>query len=379
MIEQAVVLAGGKGTRLSPLTKKLPKPLVPVANRPMLDYALELLEIAGIKKVIVVVKYLGEQIRDHLENLETSLEVVVPMVDPLDTADAVRKVGNFIDGDFVVSMADIITNLPIRDQIEFHERRNAFATMALKDVEYPQQRFGVIWLGEKGEIKLFLEKPRPEELFFSAIGFSQQRASGLDVNLVNTGIYSFNYEVLEVLNTAQDLMDFGRDVFPYLVQESYKVFGFVKEFYWLDAGNPLTYLWGNWDVLRRWAWPLMPYGNDNGGIWTGENTSIAKSAKIIPPVAIGDNVEIKQNSVVGPLSVIGSNSSIEEDAIVRKSVLLENVAIERGSEITQAIICSHSRISSGTRILPGAIIGWNVMVPPNEVVGAKKVVEADIK
>ncbi len=379
MIDQAVVLAGGKGTRLFPLTKELPKPLVPVANKPMLDFALELLEIAGIKKVIVVVKYLGDLIRTHLQSLETSLEVIVPKVDPLDTADAVRKVANFIDGDFIVSMADIVTNLPIREQIEFHEKKSAFATMALKDIEYPQRRFGVIWLGEEGEIKLFLEKPRPEELFFSAIGFSQQRVTGIDVNLVNTGIYSFNHELLEILDTAQDLMDFGRDVFPYLVQESYRVFGFVRDFYWIDAGNPLTYLWANWDVLRKWAWPLLPRGKEQRRVWLGRNVTIAENTRVIPPVAIGDNVEIREKAVIGPLTVIGANDVIGENSVVRKSIILENVNIEKDSELIEAIVCSGAKISAGVRVLTGSIIGWGAKVQPNEVIDPRKVLEVGKK
>ncbi len=379
MIDQAVVLAGGKGTRLSPLTQKLPKPMVPVANRPMIDYALELLENAGIKKVIVVVKYLGNKIRNYLEEKEARLEIIVPDVDPLDTADAVRKVSNFIDGDFLVSMADIITNLPIREHIKFHEKRKAFATMALKDIEYPQQRFGVIWLGKEGEIKLFLEKPRSEELFFSAIGFSQQRTMGLDVNLVNTGIYSFNHELLEILDKAQDLMDFGKDVFPYLVQESYRVFGFVKEFYWLDAGNPLTYLWANWDVLRKWAWPLVPAGKEERDVWLGEGVSIGENVKILPPITIGDNARIGPNAIVGPLSVIGANSVVGERSTVKKSVVFEEVFIESDARITEAIICSHARISRKAQISPSSIIGWNSMVGEGEIVEFGKTLGVDAK
>ncbi len=373
MIREAVVLAGGKGTRLRPITNKIPKPLVPVGNRPMVDYAIEILERGGINKVIVVVKYLGELIREYLEEQEHNIEILIPEVDPLDTADAVRKVSDLIEGDFIVSMADIVTNLSIKDLIAHHYKKKAFATMSLKDIEFPQRKFGVIWLGQDDRIKLFLEKPLPEDLFFSSLGFTHTESSGLSYNLVNTGIYAFNHELLTILDTAPDLMDFGRDVFPYLVQESYRVYGFVSDFYWMDAGNPKSYLWANWDVLRKWAWPLKPYGSEENGIWIGKNVIMEKGVQLKRPAAMADNVSIGKNSVIGPLTVIGSNVKIGNNVKVQESIILDDTKISDNSIISKSIICNgvvinervkvmNSVIDSGLRLKKETIISENSVI-----------------
>ncbi|MHA2224970.1 MAG: sugar phosphate nucleotidyltransferase [Candidatus Hodarchaeales archaeon] len=363
----AVVLAGGIGSRLQPLTDNCPKPMVQVANKPMIDYNLELLRNAGINgKIVIITKYLQENIRDYFEKIEhfDDLDIVLPKVDPLDTADAVRKASNYIDTDhFIVSMADIITNLPLRDFMAFHREKKGIASITLKDVPYPRA-FGVIMLNHDSRILLFLEKPLPQELALAVLTFSKKETIHLQSNLVNTGIYAFNHGVLDILDTLNDLMDFGKHVFPYLTR-LHGIFGYARrDYYWMDVGNPQTYLYTNWDVLRRWVFPYFPKASwEENSIWWNEpKLDIESSIQIKAPVAIGSSVQFGTNSTVGPNTVIGNEVNIGDNTEILSSVVWDNVKIGNNVNVRQSIICDNTFISDGSILAPGTVIGPNTSI-----------------
>ncbi|MFX1506360.1 MAG: sugar phosphate nucleotidyltransferase [Promethearchaeota archaeon] len=359
----AVVLAGGVGSRLQPLTTNCPKPMVPVANKPMIDYNLELLKNAGINgKIIIITRYLQEQIREYFSQIEhfDDLEIILPNIDPLDTADAVRKAANYVDTEqFIVSMADIVTNLPLRDFMEFHQRKKGIASITLKDIPYPRA-FGVIMLNQDSRILLFLEKPHPEELGLAVLTFSKKETIHLQSNLVNTGIYAFKHGVLDILDTLQDLMDFGKHVFPYLARE-YGIFGYVKNYYWMDAGNPQTYLYTNWDVLRRWAFPYFPKASfeENSVWWNDPKVEIVSGVRIEPPAAIGSAVRVEKGSVIGPLTVIGNDVIIGENTSIYSSVVWDHVKIGSNVNIKESVICNDVIIPNNSKLASGTVIGPN--------------------
>ncbi|MFX0124760.1 MAG: sugar phosphate nucleotidyltransferase [Candidatus Hodarchaeota archaeon] len=364
MVEwSAIVLAGGVGSRLQPLTANCPKPMVPVANKPMIDYNLELLKNAGIKgKIIIITRYLQEQIRDYFSQIThfDDLEIVLPKIDPLDTADAVRKASNYIDTDqFIVSMADIITNLSISDFMDFHLEKKGIASITLKDIPYPRA-FGVIMLNQNSRILLFLEKPHPEELGLAVLTFSKKETIHLQSNLVNTGIYAFKHGVLDILDTVHDLMDFGKHVFPYLARE-YGIFGYVKNYYWMDAGNPQTYLYTNWDVLRRWAFPYFPKATfeENSIWWCDSKMEIVSGARIEPPAAIGSAVKVNKGTVIGPQTVIGNEVIIGENTTIHSSVVWDHVKIGSHVNIKESVICNNVIIPNNSKLAPGTVIGPN--------------------
>jgi NDP-sugar pyrophosphorylase family protein len=357
----AVVLAGGVGSRLRPLTIEIPKPMVPVANKPMIDYNLELLRNAGIKgKIIVVTKYLQEEIRKYFEesNHFSDLEIILPDVDPLDTADAVRKVANYIDTEhFVITMADIITNIPLQDFMSFHREKECIASITLKDVSYPRD-FGVIMLNQDSRILLFLEKPLPQELGLATLTFAKKETIRLQSNLVNTGIYAFKHKLLDILDTLTDLMDFGKHVFPYLARE-YGIYGYERlDYYWMDAGNPQTYLYTNWDVLRRWSYPYFPKAiwEENGIWWGSSKPEIPSGARIIAPTVMGSKIQLGNNTTIGPLTVIGNNVNIGDNTTINSSVVWNNVEIGRNVNIKKCILCNNVIIPDNSQLASGTVI-----------------------
>lgn len=360
----AIVLAGGVGSRLQPLTANCPKPMVPVANKPMIDYNIELLKNAGINgKIIIITKYLQKQIRDYFAQIEhfDDLEIVIPKIDPLDTADAVRKASNYIDTDhFIVSMADIITNLSISDFMEFHRGKKGIASITLKDIPHPRS-FGVIMLNQNSRILLFLEKPHPEELGLAVLTFSKKETIHLQSNLVNTGIYAFKHGILEILDTVHDLMDFGKHVFPYLARE-YGIYGYVKNYYWMDAGNPQTYLYTNWDVLRRWAFPYFPKATfeENSVWWRDPKVEIGLGTRIEPPAAIGLAVKLSKGSIIGPQTVLGDDVIIGENTTIHSSVVWDHVEIGNNVNIKESVICNNVVIPNNSKLAPGTVVGSNI-------------------
>ncbi len=361
----AVVLAGGIGSRLRPLTNYCPKPLVPVANKPMIDYNLELLERAEINgKIVIITKYLHEEIREYFNKIDhfKNLDIVLPKMDPLDTADAVRKAANYIDTDnFIVSMADIITNLSLKDFMSFHHEKNGIASITLKDVPHPRA-FGVIMLNQNSQILLFLEKPHPQELGLATLTFSKKETIRLQSNLVNTGIYAFRHKVLDILETLNDLMDFGKHVFPYLARE-YGIFGYARQdYYWMDAGNPQTYLYTNRDVLRRWSFPYFPKATweENGIWWNGEKPIIPTSSQIHSPAVIGANVKIADSIKITGLCAIGDNVIIGENTNINGSVVWNDVEIGQNVSMEDTIICNNVKIPDNSQLAPGTVIGPNI-------------------
>jgi mannose-1-phosphate guanylyltransferase len=367
----AVILAGGLGSRLSPLTAEICKPAVPVTNRPMVDYAIDHLRYAGIKKIIIVVKHLGDELRDLINSTwtddcckELEVEILVPKVNSLGTADAVRKVAEYIDTEhFVVSMADIITNLPMRDFMDFHEEKNAQASVSMKNIDQMATKYGNTLLDGEARITRFLEKPSSEEIYLSAI----TEKSSATLPIINTGIYCFKREILDLLN-EEPFMDFGRDVFPYLLENRYSLYGFVRDYYWLDVGNPLTYLWSNWDMLRLYGWPITPPGvrqGENNHVWYQNDEKPSSNVKHGDHVVLGKENTYGNNVFIKELTSIGSNVTIANNVNIDRAVIWDNVKIGNGVKIENSVIANNCVIGDHCTIKSDTIIGPNCTISPN--------------
>lgn len=380
------MLAGGKGTRLFPLTKTKPKPLISVGNYTMLEWNLFTLKEAGIKNVIIVIKYLGEQI---IEYTEKYLKKKFPMMnisipsntDPRDTADALRGVADCIPKGcprFFVTMADIVTNINLKAMADFHKEKNTPVTISLKSIEQPRA-FGVIVLDINSQILLFLEKPTPQEMYLTTLMFKKRNSIHFHANLVNTGIYLFEREILDILDSYPSLMDFGKQVFPFLLERKKSIFGYTppprEDYYWMDCGTPEKLVWANWDVLKRWNWPYLPRGKEREGSWFGENISLGKDIKINPPVAIADNVKINDGVIIDSYSVIEDNVSIGPRTIISGSVICKSVKIGNECKINKSYVAENVIIGNKVIIEEKSVIAEGKTVADNEFLRSNSILE----
>lgn len=361
-----VILAGGLGSRLFPLTQDIPKPLVQVANKAMLDYAIDHIKHAGIKKIIIVVKHLGDKIREHMEREWFSrpdldgLDIQIPQVDSRDTADALRKIDHLITTDHVlVSMGDIVTNLPLKKFMEYHVGKGGFATISMKTIDEPTQ-YGVVLLDSDKKIYLFLEKPDSRELYVSA--FVQRSDIFLHTNLINTGIYAFKKDILKLLRNEASLMDFGKNVFPYLLENKYFIYGFVEEYYWMDVGQPRPYLWANWDMLRKHGWPVLPRGQEHPGLaWYDAIPAQGEGCRFENPHALGRDVHLGRDVQVKTLSVLGDGVSVGDKSTIERSVLWTNARVGKECIVQESIVCNDVTIGDNVTLVecvvgPGTVI-----------------------
>ena len=349
MSTTVVILAGGKGTRLRPFTLYRPKPLMPVANKPVLNYVLDLVELSGIaERVIVLLDYMGDKIAQYLTREKRGVEVIPAVAKSLDTADAVRRARHLIDGDFLVIMGDLVTNCDLSVLWKVHKKREGIATLALRDVETPNH-YGLAFLDSSDRVKYFLEKPFHYELYLISLASRYSRVKYYYANLANMGIYALSYNVLDILDDNPHLLDFSRHLFPFLIEENYPIYGwYAGSCYWIDIGLPQTYLKANLDVLDRLAKPLRPSGTYSGGAWISQPCQVIGT--VHPPIAIGRDVTVEYEAEVGPYAVLGENVRVATEAKVVESILMCGTEIAAGS------------------IVAGSVLGANVKVGKNAVI-----------
>lgn len=363
----AIILAGGRGKRLMPLTSIIPKPLVKVTNVPMVDYAIAHLIFAGINHIILALAHRGKEMKEYIKETWTKdklgdVELVCEIQESKGTADAYRLLTDRIDSEkIVVSMADIVTNLPMKRFMEFHSDKNGLATISMKTVESHISQYGVVLLDNNRKIFLFLEKPGPMELYLSSM--SQREDLFLHTNVANTGIYCFGKEIGSILHETR-LMDFGGEVFPYLLENKYDLYGFVENYYWMDAGNSTTYLWANWDLLRKYAWPILPSGVDYDGIYVMGIINSGQNIVIEKPTCFGEFVQLENRVKIRELTSIGNNVTIGEDTVIIKSVIWDEIKIGAGCIITESIICNNCEIGDNV-VLERAVIAPNCIISSN--------------
>jgi len=357
----AVILAGGKGARLMPLTSQVPKPLVKVTNKPMIDYSIAHLIYADIKHIIVALAYQGEKLKKYVENTWTSdklgdVELECIVQESAGTADAYRLLTDSIDSKkVVISMADIITNLPMRDLMNFHSEKGGISTISMKPVESHTSQYGVVLLDDNRKIYLFLEKPVPKELYLSSM--AQRADLFLHTNVINTGIYAFNKNIEDILHET-GLMDFGGEVFPYLLENQYDLYGFYK--------------WANWDLLRKYAWPITPNGEEYDGIFVMGIIDSGMDIKIEKPAAFGEHVKLNNKVKIKELTSIGSDVVIGEESLIEKSIIWDNVKIGSGCHISESIICNDCELGDNV-VLERALIAPNCKISSDSQVRDKTI------
>lgn len=320
---KAVILAAGVGSRLSPLTLFMPKPMAPVVNKPVMEHLVELLARNGIEDIYANLHYLPDQIERYFGDgrrwgvhMTYSLEREL-----LGTAGAVRRMAAYLGDTFVVMMGDAITDLNLEAVIAFHRERKAQATIVLHHVE-DTTGFGVAQIDEAGHIMGFQEKPRPEE----AIS-----------RLASMGVYILEPSVLDLIPADQPY-DFARQLFPRLLKESGSFYGYEADCYWSDVGSLAEYRRAQSAVLRGLVRDvLIPGQQVSAGVWLGRNAVVHPQARLLPPVVLGDNCQVRAEAVIGPDSVLGNNVVVDEGAEVVGSIVLENTYVGRLVNVQEAI------------------------------------------
>ncbi|HTU69626.1 MAG TPA: NDP-sugar synthase [Candidatus Baltobacteraceae bacterium] len=345
---QAIVLVGGEGTRLRPLTYGTPKPMVPIAGVPFLARTLERLSQAGIRDVILPAGYMPEQISDYFgdgSRLGMSITYVIEAT-PLGTAGALKNVEQYIAGPFFVLNGDVLTSLDLRAMMAEHERKGGIGLLHLIRVEDPSA-FGCVVHDRDGRISAFVEKPPRESA---------------PTNEINAGTYLFEREILDLIPAGRNV-SIERETFPQIIAAGKGLYAYTTDDYWIDLGKPEQYLGAHRDVLAR----RMPMLRLEPGV-SGEGApALANVSKLHLPVHADRGVRVDPSAEIGPNAVIGEQTFIGASAIVRDSVLWDRVIIEEGASVDGAIVASGARIGRGARVEPGSVIGHDTIVGPGEV------------
>jgi len=343
---KAVVMAGGEGTRLRPLSSQLPKPMVPVVGTPVIEHNLRLLRDHGITEVVVTLHYLGADIRNRLGD-GSDLEMVIDYVvedRPLGTAGSVRNAAHLLDGTFLIISGDCLTDIDLSRVISDHRERGALASIVLTSVPNPLE-YGVVITRPDQRVERFLEKPSWGEVF------SDQ---------VNTGIYVVEREVLDRIEPGQSV-DWSQDVFPAMLRDGEALFGFVADGYWCDIGNIPSFLQANWDALEGRVHCHIS-GHRDGDVWTGADVELGLGAVVEGPAYLGDEVKLKAGThVTGPV-IIDKYSVVDDDAMVANSVIWPHAYIGEGCRISAAVIGRGVTIKNNSLVEEGAVIGDDCVI-----------------
>jgi len=344
---KAIVMAGGEGTRLRPLTVNRPKPMVPICNRPVMEYVLELLKRHGVDTVIVTLHYLAEEVVSYFgDGSDFGLHIIYSVEDePLGTAGSVKKVEEYLDDTFLVVSGDALTDFDLSRLLSFHRESSSMATVTLTRVESPLE-YGVVITDQDHKIVRFLEKPSWGEVF------SDQ---------VNTGIYVLEPEILDLMEPDQ-FYDFSKDLFPKLLNENRPLFGYVAQGYWCDIGDLDHYRKAHQDMFAGRVLHEMPGEERSRGVWLGSGSEIDPTASIESPVVIGRNCRIRAGASVGQFTCIGDNCILEEETSLHRDILWNNVYLGRKSRSSGSIVSRQCTIKSNVTLSDGVVLGENVFV-----------------
>lgn len=357
---KAVIMAGGFGTRLRPLTISISKPMIPMATKPMMEYIVALLKDHGFDDLITLLYFQPEVIERYFGNgSEFGVKMVyAAATEDYGTAGAVKNAEAFLDDTFLIISGDLLTDFDLTEAVKFHKDRGALATIVLTRVENPLQ-YGVVITSHDGRITHFLEKPSWSEVFSDT---------------VNTGIYILEPEVLALIPAGKEF-DFSRDLFPKLLNEGRALYGYVATGYWKDVGDLIEYRLAHQDILAGMVKVTLPGKMVEGldkPIWLGEGSRVDFTASLKGGVLIGKHTQVGPNVHI-TRSVIGDNCVIEQGAVIVGSVLWNNVFIGPRAILKENIVGRGSEIKAHAHLFEGALISDQCKV------GEGSVVKADVK
>ncbi len=365
---KAVIMAGGFGTRIQPLTSSMPKPMIPLVNRPIMLHIVELLKKHNITELVMLLYHQPEVIKKFFRD-GSDFGVRITYVTPLEdmgTAGAVKSAEKYLSERFLIISGDLLTNFDLQKVLDFHEENQALATITLTPVKDPLQ-FGVVITDKEQKIIQFLEKPGWGEVISDTI---------------NTGIYVLEPEVLALIPEGENY-DFSQDLFPKLLQMEAELYGFPVKGYWRDIGNTDSYREAHHEIFKgkinvKIDEPKQDVvGKD---LRIGVDVKLAESALLEGTVIIGDNSQILGSSAIKD-SVIGRNCTIEAGVKLVNCVIWDNVYIKKGARLTGCVICNNVRVGQGVVMEEGAIvaddtsIGEDALIRQDVKIWPRKVIE----
>ena len=345
---QALILVGGEGTRLRPLTSTVPKPVVPLVDRPFITYMLEWLHGHGVDDVVLSCGFLASGVRAVLGDgggLGMRLRYLEEPR-PLGTGGALKFAAAMLEDRFLMLNGDVLTDIDITAQIAQHERTSARATLALVPVADPSA-YGLVRLAADRAVRGFVEKPSPDQI---------------DTDLINAGAYVLERDVLDLL-VPDAPASIERDVFPQLVGDG--LFGCPSDAYWLDIGTPDRYLQGTADILERRVATVAGGRLDADGLAIGEQVTGAEAVR--GPSVIGDRCHIAPGARVGGLAVLGAGVEVGADTSITRSVVLDGAVVGAGCTLESCIVGPRARVGDGTRIGGDAVVGGDVSIGSHNV------------
>lgn len=344
---RAVIMAGGQGSRLRPLTCNRPKPLVPVCNRPVMEYTIDLLRRHRIRTCLVTLHYLADEVMAYFGNgSEWEMRLLYSVEEePLGTAGSIKRISEYLNETFLVTSGDALTDFDLTAAVEFHRQKQAQVTMVLTRVPNPLE-FGIVVTEEDGRITRFLEKPSWGEVVSDTI---------------NTGIYILEPGVLERMEPRRPY-DFSTELFPAMLDEGVPMYGYVAEGYWCDIGNLDQYRQAQIDMLEGRV-GFSPPGQQLGpGIWVGPGTQLDPGARLKAPLLVGRNCRIRRDARLSDYTVVGDNCIVEEGASLERAILWPNTYAGRKSRVFGSALCRNVTLQSHATVAEGAVVGDSVFV-----------------
>src|SRR4051794_17082999 len=345
---QAVILVGGEGTRLRPLTSTVPKPVVPLVDRPFIVYMLEWLRSHGVDDVILSCGFLATAVRNVLgDGSQYGLRLrFVEEPEPRGTAGALKYAEDLLEERFLMLNGDVLTDIDLTAQIAQHEATGAMGTLALVPVSDPTA-YGLVRLNDDQSVSEFVEKPSADQI---------------DTRLISAGAYMLERAVLDLIPADRNV-SIEREVWPQLVGEG--LFGYAAEAYWLDIGTPERYLQGTFDILEGQVVTAVADRLGPGYLSVGERVQL--DGRIVPPALVDRGCTIASGAHVGSLVVLGEGVSVGEGSTVERSVVLNGAEIGAGCVLRDCIVAAGVRIGDGSEISGGAVLGEGVTVGERNV------------
>lgn len=350
---KAVILAGGEGTRLRPLTSNQPKPMMPLVNRPMMEHIVRLLAEHGFDDIVVTVAFLANQIRNYFgDGSEFDVRMRYATEDsPLGTAGSVRNAADELDDTFLVISGDVLTDIDLSAFVKRHRETGAFASIALERVQNPLE-FGIVITKPDGSIERFLEKPTWGQVFSDTI---------------NTGIYVLEPGVFDFI-PEDEVVDFSSDVFPAVLDKGLRLQGEVVDGYWEDVGTLESYIRAHADVLDGNVRVDIPGFELGDGVWLGEGVDLDPEARVEGPVVIGDNCRIEAGVHLREYTVLGSDVVVKANAFLERAVCHDHVYVGPDTRLRGCVLGRSTDVRSRARVEEGVVIGDECFVGDHAVI-----------